>query len=74
MVCMADLMYYNPNMGTLVEYSWGAVEDFIVVFFIPTLAQIQLAGLLLFAHGRFYELSYGFQGSNDEKLQLTMSL
>ncbi|XP_037419377.1 F-box protein At1g52495-like [Triticum dicoccoides] len=40
MVCMTNLKYYSPDMSTLVEYSWGLVEDFDVVFFIPTLVQI----------------------------------
>ncbi|XP_037419376.1 putative F-box protein At2g02030 [Triticum dicoccoides] len=28
MVCMTDLKYRNPDMGTLVEYSWGTIKDF----------------------------------------------
>ncbi|XP_048538977.1 F-box protein At1g52495-like [Triticum urartu] len=40
MVDMNNLAYYNPDMGTLVEYPWWDTEDFDVIFFIPSLVQI----------------------------------
>ncbi|KAM3206369.1 hypothetical protein ACQJBY_061827 [Aegilops geniculata] len=40
MVCMTDLKYRNPDIGTLVEYSWGTIENFDVIFFMPTIVQI----------------------------------
>ncbi|KAM3196649.1 hypothetical protein ACQJBY_072383 [Aegilops geniculata] len=37
---MNVLRYYNPDMGTLVEYSWRTVKSFDVIFYVPTLVRI----------------------------------
>ncbi|XBI76950.1 hypothetical protein VPH35_070124 [Triticum aestivum] len=40
MARMNLLRYYNPDMGTLVEYSWRTVKSFDVIFYVPTLVRI----------------------------------
>ncbi|KAF7092765.1 hypothetical protein CFC21_095221 [Triticum aestivum] len=37
---MNVLRYYNPDMGTLAEYSWRTVKSFDVIFYVPTLVRI----------------------------------
>ncbi|XP_044957129.1 putative F-box protein At1g70380 [Hordeum vulgare subsp. vulgare] len=40
MARMNVLRYYNPDMGTLVEYSWRTVKRFDVIFYVPNLVRI----------------------------------